>query len=229
MLAVLVGAVATLIGVLLGGAIRAREAARERRMDADALLSALVAEVEAITRLIDHRQFIPAMLATQESARIKIQTGQGSDPTDFITVSLKQNYFATYEASLPKIGLLDPYWADRITRFYTFTKAVTENYSPDSPFSQVPLSAHLVDEIMTNDLMLLHTVVVLGHHISSQSRTIVPPPGMIDPFGPAAEEGSQPPLPQPFPELANREAQDSAFNPLQGAVVAPVHETRREG
>lgn len=196
-----VGAFATLIGVLLGGAIRAWESLRERKLNANSLLSALVAEVEAITRLIHHRGFIPNMLETQGKARAQIQAGRGADEAEYIVISLKQNYFATYEASLPKLGLLDPYWADRITRFYTFAKAVTENYDPRSPF-QSGVSAFDVDQIISNDLMLLHTVVVLGNHISSESRIIIPPKGISDPFGVSQADGGQPHLPEPQPTLA---------------------------
>lgn len=207
MLPVVVGAVATLVGVLLGGALRAWESSRARTADSKALLSALVAEIEAITRLINHRQFIPGLLQTKAKADVAIAAGRGDEPAEYLVISLKHNYFTTYEASLSKVGLLHPYWADRITRFYTFVKAVSENYDPSSPF-QEGVSAHAVSDIITNDLMLLHTVVLLGNHISSEARVIEPPRGVSNPFTVTEAEGGQPPLPEPQPSLASSSAGD---------------------
>jgi hypothetical protein len=206
-MSVIIGAVATLVGIILGGAVRAGESWWTRRQESAALLSALSAEIEAVTRLINHRQFIPALMEAQGKAHAMINAGHGTEPCDFVVISLKKNYFATYEASLSKIGLLDPYWADRITRFYTFAKAVSENYDPSSPF-QEGVSAYDVDQIIGNDLLLLHTVVVIGGHVAQHARQITPPRGLADPFGPSGE-GLQPSMPVPQPRLANAAAGDA--------------------
>lgn len=95
-------------------------------------------------------------------------------------MDLRQNYFETFEKLTPKLGLIDPYFADRITRFYTYAKAVTENYRADSAFQRGVTAAQAV-EAFDNDIMLLQTVHVLGVHISG-FRTVTPPPGIIDPF-----------------------------------------------
>lgn len=92
MLTVIVGALATLIGVVLGGATRAWEATQARTKDAEALLSALVAEVEAITRLINHRQFIPALLDVQARAISQVEDGRGSEIALFLQLTLLNNY-----------------------------------------------------------------------------------------------------------------------------------------
>ena len=117
-------------------------------------------------------------------------------------IDLKQNYFAVFEAATSKLGLLHPYWADRIVRFYTFLKAVTENYHPQSPF-QNGVTAEAAVQVFDSDIMLLHTIIVLGTHIQS-ARIAVPPEGVLTPF--PQEGGAQPDMPVPVPALANPEA-----------------------
>lgn len=204
MLTIIVGAAATLIGILLGGGVRAWEASRNRRLEAEALLSALAAEVEAVTRLIHHRQFIPGMMDTLQSAQLQVAAGNQDDAAAFLVISLKQNYFAVFDASVGKLGLLHPYHADRIVRFYTYARAVQENYDPASPF-QAGVTAAAAVEVLQNDLQLLHTVVTLGEHIAT-FRPAAPPQGVISPFLDAPPKSTEPALPPPNPAGALQKA-----------------------
>lgn len=190
-----IGAIIGLIGVLVGGGIRATEVWWARRKEAEALLSALVAEVEALTRLMNHRRFVDSLTETGKAAALQVQNGRGAEPAIFAVISLKHDYFAVFNASAAKIGILLPYHADRITRFYTYAKAVQENYDPSSPF-QTGVTAEAVVGIIENDLFLLHTAMILGNHIAT-FRKVVPPSGIADPF---FETNVQPALPRPSTE-----------------------------
>lgn len=181
MTTVMIGAVAGLIGVILGGGVRAVEAFFQRKTEAASLLSALVAEVEAVTRLINHRGFVDALIQAHANARQLIDAGRGGEIADFLTINLKQRYFAVFDASVAKLGILDTYHADRIVRFYTYVKAISENYDAESPFQQ-DITADMVAMVIESDLPLLHTVITLGNHIAT-FRPISAPSGVTDPFG----------------------------------------------
>ena len=186
-----ISALAAIVGILLGGAVRAMENASARKRDAESLLAALVAEVEALVRLMDHRQFLDGILQCGLDAKAMVEGGRGQEEAGFMAISLKHNYFSIYEASVGKIGTIHPYMADRITRFYTYVKAVSENYDPSSPF-QNGLTAEAAVQVVESDLQLLHTALMLGRHIAT-FHNMAPPPGIIDPFVQhAAQEPAMP-------------------------------------
>ncbi len=186
-----ISALAAIVGILLGGAVRAMENASARKRDAESLLAALVAEVEALVRLMDHRRFLDGILQCGLDAKAMVEGGRGQEEAGFMTISLKHNYFSVYEASAGKIGTIHPYMADRITRFYTYVKAVNENYDPSSPF-QNGLTAEAAVQVVESDLQLLHTALMLGRHIAT-FHNMAPPPGIIDPFVQhAAQEPAMP-------------------------------------
>ena len=176
----IITACAGLIGILLGGGVRAVEARWSRANEAKSVLTALCAEVEAINRWANHRQFLTNLQHLRAANAALAGQGSGDGPAHWLVLELTQNYFEVFEALAPKLGALDPYFADRITRFYTYAKGVSENYRPDAAI-QDGLTAALAVEALDNDIMLLQTVHILGVHISG-FRTIVPPKGIIDPF-----------------------------------------------
>jgi hypothetical protein len=197
-----ISALAAIVGILLGGAVRAWESAGARKRDTESLLAALVAEVEALVRLMDHRQFLQGILQCGVEARAMVETGKGQEEASFLTIYMKHNYFSTYEASVGKIGILHPYMADRITRFYTYVKAASENYDPGSPF-QSGLTAETVVQIVESDLQLLHTALMLGRHIAT-FHNMAPPPGITDPFVQYSAQEPAMPVEAPQPSLSDR-------------------------
>ncbi|WP_309601344.1 hypothetical protein [Sphingomonas sp.] len=180
MIGTILAALFGLIGIALGGGLRALEANFARNREASAVLSALCAEVEAINRLANHRQFLAGFHQYRELNAKLVAEGKGDGPGHWLVIELKENYFSTFEALNSKLGLLDPYFADRIARFYTYAKAVIENYRAGSPF-QEGVTAEAAVEAFDNDILLLQTVHVLGIHIAT-FREVKPPPGIIDPF-----------------------------------------------
>lgn len=197
----LIGVFAGFIGIGLGGGIQALQAKAARKVEAAGVLSALVAEVEALTRLIHHRGFIPGLIAMRDGAAAMVAAGQGEAPVDWLVIPIRHNYIATYDALVEKIGLLEPYYADRITRYYTYAKAAMENYDPDSPF-QTSITAAVALTALNNDLMILHTVTVLGNEIAVFRNVTAPTgageslqpdvPGWATPAVAGAQEGIEP-------------------------------------
>jgi len=193
MLTTFIGAIAALVGVLLGGGVRAIEAWWARKLDRDALLSALVAEVEACTRLANHRGFLAGMLRVKAAAEEAIAAGKHDEKMSLGQIKLAQDYFSVFNASSGKLGLLRPYHADRIVRFYTLAKAALENFHPESPYQAGVNPAEIV-EVCDNDILLMMTVIGLGNEIAG-FRTIEPPAGSL--IEQVAAKATEPSLQRP--------------------------------
>jgi hypothetical protein len=168
----IISAVFGLIGVLLGGGLRMLETHLARRAEAKALLSALVAEVEAVTRLTRHRRYYEIISDLHMKSAQLVTDGKGEEECDTVVASIPDAFFAVYDASLGKIGLLSPYHADRITRFYILARGVAVNYRPDSPLHDA--IAREVAATTLSDLELLRTIDALGREIMGFRRATIP-------------------------------------------------------
>lgn len=167
--------ITALIGVILGGGGKALQAWHARRQLASATLSALVAEVEGLTRLVRHRNFREGIIDLADGARHAVETGLGHEQSPFMQFAMTGDYFVVYKASIDKIGILDPYQADRIVRFYLLAKSLSENYAPTSPWQQ-GATYQAVLGLASNDLQLIEVLSLLGNEIAS-FRTIKHPAG----------------------------------------------------
>ncbi|MGS1016668.1 hypothetical protein [Allosphingosinicella humi] len=170
-------------GVALGGGLTAIQAYLSRRADAAAVLGALAAEVEAITRLVNHRRYLHLHVSEAEQCRALIAQGRGHEMVPGFQIALQQDYFALFNSLGAKIGLLKPYHADRIVRFYVLAKSATENMLPGSPLVE-NCSATERLQALESDMALLHVLLILGNEIAGFRK--------VD--GPASQQfGSAPP------------------------------------
>lgn len=164
-----------------------------RRAAAAVVLGALVAEVEAITRMVNHRRYLHFHVLQAERCRALIAEGRGHEMMSGIQVALQQDYFALFNSLGAKIGLLNPYHADRIVRFYVLAKSATENMLQGSPFVE-DCSATERLQVVENDMTLIHVLLMLGNEIAGFRK--------VD--GPAAQQfGATPPE---FPSIPYWEA-----------------------
>lgn len=144
------------------------------------MLSALVSEVQALTRLINHRQFLNSLIVLRARAQAKIDAGNGDELVFPITITMKHSFFSVFESLTPKLGTLTPWQADRITRFYSYVKAVAENYDPASSFHN-GLPAEDMPLAVENDIQLLLTAMAISEQIVRMVH-VEPPRGEVDPF-----------------------------------------------
>ena len=203
-------AIVGLVGVALGGGLQAAHTAFERRLEAKSVLSALVAEVESLKRLIHHRGFIRQFVLVANECRNLSSQGRGAEMYPTFTISVSEDYFSLFNALSPKIGLLDRYQADRIVRFYVLVKAAKENFTSDAPWTKKPVTVNAMLQIIESDIEILRVAYLLGDEIA----------GFVDrtPKDPLARErlvASSTPPPDPLAlELDDRE--------VQGATVQNV-------
>lgn len=173
----LIAAVAGLIGVALGGGLQVIQQKIARRAEAKAVLSALVADVEALARLIGHRQFLQNLEGHAQHCRELIAAGHGDQEVPPIQMSMNHDYLALFNAVAPKIGLLDAYHADRIVRFYALLKAGTEALLTDEDWF-VRMDARNRLEVLTSDLHIMVVAMDLAADIA-RFRKIRPPKGAL--------------------------------------------------
>ncbi len=107
-------------------------------------------------------------------------------------IEVRQNYFSVFDASVGKVGLLHPFMADRIARFYTYAKASLENYHPLS-VHQREASAAEKFVVASNDLELIGVMMALGNFIAS-FREATPPKGLSNPFEYSTQQELNAPL-----------------------------------
>lgn len=157
-------ALIALAGVAVGGGAKVIDAHIASRRVARATLSALVAEVEAVQRLATHRGFKSDLHRLADFARSRIESGRPDDHVPFFNITMANDYFAIYKANIDRLGLLNPYQADRIVRFYTMASAVMENYRDGSPW-QSGGTALAVFEVLANDLLIFDVIDILASEI----------------------------------------------------------------
>ncbi len=174
----LIPAIFALLGVLLGGGLQAYMQYRARKAEAAAVLQALLTEVDALVRLAQHRQYLANIVAHRNHCQHLVDHHQSAEQSPMFVLDLSLDYFKTYDALIPKIGMLDPWYADRITRFYLFSKSVVQNYLPTSPF-QNGMNAEEGLLLFSNDIPLLETALRIGDGLS-KDRKIVRPKGATD-------------------------------------------------
>ena len=91
-----------LIGALLSGGIQTALGVFDRRREAETILTAIAAEVDAICRLITIQGYKETF--DEMSQNIAAETWDGATAV----IEIRQNYFAVFESLTAKIGLLKP-------------------------------------------------------------------------------------------------------------------------
>ena len=173
----LIAAAAGLAGVALGGGLQVIQQKLAQRAEARAVLSALVADVEALARLIDHRGYLRVLALQAQHCQDLIEDGKGGQIVPPLRMSMNHDYLALFDALSAKIGLLDAYHADRIVRFYALLKAGTEALLSDDDWV-MEMDARSRLEIVTNDLQIMTVAMGLAQDIAG-FRTIRPPKGAL--------------------------------------------------
>jgi hypothetical protein len=204
---------AAVAGILLGGGLRAVQSWWERRLEASAVLSALVAEVDSIKRLINHRQYIRHLVETANHCRDLVHSGNGRELVPPVMIPVGENYFQIFDQLAAEIGKLTPYHADRIVRFYSLAKAAKENFAPTSPWVKQPVAAEDLLQVLENDIEVLRVVFLLGDKIAGFVDR-KPPRGVIDTMLTEDPSGL---LPDPLAFASDRRLSSPTNPPEQGA------------
>ena len=131
-----------LIGALLSGGIQTALGVFDRRREAETILTAIAAEVDALCRLIT----IQGYKETFDEMSQNIAAGTWDGAT--AVIEIRQNYFAVFESLTAKIGLLKPKHAHAIVHFYAYCKSAIDSTRPDGLMAGGVSSAERISQII---------------------------------------------------------------------------------
>ena len=114
-----------LLGALATGLLQTIIGFRDRRREAESILTAIATEVSSICRLIR----IQGYRDTFEEIVRNIDAGEWDGKTAVIEV--RQNYFVVFEALSEKIGYLKPDDVRQIVHFYAYCRSAIDSTRPD--------------------------------------------------------------------------------------------------
>ena len=155
-----------LIGALLSGGIQAALGVFDRRREAETILTAIAAEVDAICRLIRLQGYKEAF----DELRQNISEGTWDGTT--AVIEIRQNYFSVFESLTAKIGALKPTQAQAIVHFYAYCKSAIDSTRPDGLMSGDVSSEERVGQIIHLSLVF-DAILQLGQAIVAMPRATV--------------------------------------------------------
>jgi hypothetical protein len=151
-----------LLGAVVTGVLQLIVGVYDRRREAETILTAIAAEVDAICRLIRHRQYAETISAIAKS--IKNNNWDGSS----VVIDVRENYFSVYEGLAPKLGMLKPDAAAKIVNFYAYCKSLIDSFRVDGPNAQGQ-NAAAAENILAEEA-LFAAVLNLGDEIVDLPR-----------------------------------------------------------
>ena len=113
------------LGAIATGILQIFVGIHDRKREAETILTAIASEVDAICRLIRHRQYAETVSAIALS--IKAGTWDGTS----VVIDVRENYFSVFEGLAPKLGMLEPNAASKIVNFYAYCKSLIDSFRVD--------------------------------------------------------------------------------------------------
>jgi hypothetical protein len=147
-----------LVGAIATGAFQVGIGIRDRKREAETILTAIASEVDSVCRLIRHQRYFEAISALAQA--IRDGTWDGSS----VVVDVRENYFSVYEALAPKIGVLKPAAAAKIVNFYAYCKSLIDSLRVDGPNALGGQNPYTAGNILSVEA-LFAAVLNLGQEI----------------------------------------------------------------
>ena len=158
--------VAVLVGAILAGLFQTISEIRQRSREAESVLTAIASEVDSITRLIRHQKYHEA------TGKIADDVSHGMwNGTSYI-IDIRENYFATYEGLVEKLGLLKPHQVVKIVNFYAYCKSAIDSTRPDGPHANAAGTLEAAVN-MVSVYQLLTAILELGSEITAMPKVTI--------------------------------------------------------
>ena len=158
--------VAVFVGAILAGLFQTISEIRQRRREAESVLTAIASEVDSITRLIQHQNYHEA------TAKIADDVSHGMwNGTSYI-IDIRENYFVAYEGLVEKLGLLKPHQVAKIVNFYAYCKSAIDSTRPDGPHANATGTAEAAQN-MVSVYQLLTAILALGGEITAMPKEAI--------------------------------------------------------
>lgn len=132
--------------------------ARKYRLERLAITSALISEISAILKIIEHREYLGGFKAAAKHLK--------ENPTDQyrLIVRIPDHYSRVYQAHIDRIGLVEPKLAAKIIEFHQLIDAVVQDITPDSPVQEEGGDIETFEEL----IKILESAISIGQKISSE-------------------------------------------------------------
>ena len=157
---------AAFLGAVAAGLFQFVFAWRDRRKQTEAMLTAIVCEVESICRLIRHQGYTDFYAQARQEIEDGTWDGHG------LIIDVRSNYFTVFESLAPQLGYLKPKEVSRIINFYAYCKSAIDSSRPDGPAADRVGDALVAEGILSVDA-ILRTVLALGEEISEFPAMLV--------------------------------------------------------
>lgn len=136
--------------------------------------AALTAEVRALLETIEARGLRRNLARWRSQVEQLIAEGEAEGGAAFPKFSATWDYFAVYEALLPKLGLLPPHRTSLIVRFYVAAKSSSEVLMHRSGDARAPIPfPRLLDHLRTEERLADRTIGI-AHAIVGETIVTMP-------------------------------------------------------
>lgn len=129
---------------------------RKNRRERNSLTIALVSEISAILKIIQHRGYLTELIDAADHLKC--------NPSDNISFSVRipTHYSRIYQSNIDRIGLVRPNLAIDIIEFHQLIDAVVQDITPDSPIQDEGFDKRTIEEI----IIILKSAIIVGQKIT---------------------------------------------------------------
>lgn len=150
--------IAAIFGALLAGGFQTIIGVLDRRREDEAILVAIASEVDALCRLIRHRNYLAEM------GNMLVDLEIGTTKSLSYVVDIRSDYFSVFHALSSRLGRLKPGRAAQIVRFYAYCKTIIDSLRPDGVAAEQREALEAI-ELLRSLIALLTDSLELGDRI----------------------------------------------------------------
>lgn len=131
---------------------------RKMRLEREALASALISEISALLKIIEHRGYLEGLIEAAEYLR--------ANPSNNYRFSVRvpAHYSRIYQSNAERIGLVRPDLAIKIIEFHQLIDAVVQDITPDSPLQEEGFDIEAFQEL----IIILEAAISIGRKITGE-------------------------------------------------------------
>lgn len=128
---------------------------KKRRDENLNVRSALIAEVEALLTIIEHRKYLDSMRQVEQALK-------NSGGTFKFCVKVPDHYSRVYQSHIERIGVIDPRLASKIIRFHQLLDSIVQDIAPGGLIAEEGGSAEAFEQLVR----IAEAAVTLGREIT---------------------------------------------------------------
>lgn len=131
---------------------------KKRRDESFNVRSALIAEVNALLTIIEHRKYIDSMRSGAEHLR--------NEPNMMLKycVKIPEHYSRIYQAHIERIGSIDPALAAKIIQFHQLLDSIVQDIAPGGIVAEEGGGAETFEQL----IQIADTAVAIGRDITKK-------------------------------------------------------------